>query len=761
MHKHSNSRFLATLVVLGQVVAPLQALAATYRFDRLVKELRVTAPVTDPAEPPTSPIDPPIAVSPDGAFLLSSNELVFGRQQTGTVSEARSLLLTNTGGVPLTLQSITRQGAAPYQVSHNCPQALAAGASCEISATFSPSLLQSYPDSVRVVTNSGAVNFSLTGEGSNVTVPPPLKAGVVSLTPAESGTYNFSSPSQSYGTVEYGATATKKYFIRTNAENPGLTFGVRTDNPDFKVIAGFKADLGVNAGMSGLRIDTASCGATVSGGVLTNCKANALYRNGYNYGYFEVRYTPSTASTGPVSGNLIIDHNAGNLPSPYVIPLSAIVSLTGVADVTTTSLTLDGAPVGVQKEKSFSVLNTGQGALAINSIQLEGAQAADFVLVTSCQAALAGFSQCDVTVKGTPSAVGLRQAKVQVVTSGGSKAVTVNMTGQQAIATLAPTEGSSTSFGTSALGVSKTRTFVLANTGDTAITGLSTSFNGAAGFTLDASSTCSGTLQAGAQCLYVVKYTPPTTGEVQASFTVTGAAKDLPATLTFTAGLPYEVVFLGANNVRTWSDGTTATSCYTYLNSGNANYRYEGDVGSGFYRIKPNSATAATDVYCDMVNDGGGWTLVLGGPSVSLAGYSTVNAFGNTLQGVTATSVFKLSDAFINAVPRSNASAARYRLAIDWKGTKSTRFVGTKTYAHTACGTNAIVTSWGDPALTTGKRSPGVGYTSQCGLSDYAWSGTYNSGYFVTNEGNALTGGAGGSGKWGGEADVSVYVFVR
>jgi hypothetical protein len=60
---------------------------------------------------------------------------------------------------------------------------------------------------------------------------------------------------------------------------------------------------------------------------------------------------------------------------------------------------------------------------------------------------------------------------------------------------------------------------------------------------------------------------------------------------------------------RRWSDGTYARSCVDYRLSITGARSYAGKIGDGLYTIKPD-AGAPFDAQCDMLTDGGGWTLV-------------------------------------------------------------------------------------------------------------------------------------------------------
>src|ERR671930_97905 len=107
---------------------------------------------------------PPPATAPAVTFTPTS--LTFAAQAIGTTSAPQSITIANTGNAPLFINSAATRGANPLdftQVSDGCSGlTLAAGASCSVSITFSPT-----------ASGTRSATFTLTDNaaGSPQTVP--------------------------------------------------------------------------------------------------------------------------------------------------------------------------------------------------------------------------------------------------------------------------------------------------------------------------------------------------------------------------------------------------------------------------------------------------------------------------------------------------------------------------------------------------------------------------------------------------------------
>jgi hypothetical protein len=110
----------------------------------------------------------PVAAAP--VATLSTTSVNFGNQKVGTTSAAKTVTLTNTGGGTLTIGSLAMGGTNPgdFARSGTCAvgTALAAGQSCTVVHTFTPSAANSRSATVTAATSVGNAAVGLSGRGA-------------------------------------------------------------------------------------------------------------------------------------------------------------------------------------------------------------------------------------------------------------------------------------------------------------------------------------------------------------------------------------------------------------------------------------------------------------------------------------------------------------------------------------------------------------------------------------------------------------------
>ena len=112
---------------------------------------------------------------PAPVVSLSVTSLTFSSQPLGTTSAAQAVTLTNTGTAALTISSIVATGN--FAQLNTCGSSLAAGASCTISVTFTPTVAGSRTGSLTITDNAASspqvVNLGGSGSDFTVSVAPP------------------------------------------------------------------------------------------------------------------------------------------------------------------------------------------------------------------------------------------------------------------------------------------------------------------------------------------------------------------------------------------------------------------------------------------------------------------------------------------------------------------------------------------------------------------------------------------------------------
>jgi hypothetical protein len=126
------------------------------------------------------------SVGPSPIVSLSSTNVPFGDQSTGTTGPAQTVTMTNVGAASLGITSIgvTGVNSADFAQINTCGSSLAPGASCSISITFTPTTTGPRSAAVTITDNAplSPQAINLTGNGVGFSVSPRLTVLTYSMT---------------------------------------------------------------------------------------------------------------------------------------------------------------------------------------------------------------------------------------------------------------------------------------------------------------------------------------------------------------------------------------------------------------------------------------------------------------------------------------------------------------------------------------------------------------------------------------------------
>ncbi len=301
--------------------------------------------------------------------------LTFANQNLGTTSASQPITLSNTGTAALTITGIGT--GANFGQTSNCAGGIAAGGSCMINVTFSPTAMGPLTGMLTITDNRNGV----TGSTQTVSLSGTGTGPIVSM----------SGPGLGFVSQVLNTTSTAQTETLTNTGTANLTISTVTVG-------------GANAS------DFAKISDTCTGATVTPNSACTV----------SVTFTPM--AMGSRSASLSIADNAGGSPQT--------VSLTGTgvpsAQISPSSVTFAGQAVGVAgTAQTVTLTNIGTAAINISGVNISG----DFSLTNNCSTSLGVGSSCSIQVVFTPTAMGTRYGTLSIGTSATTAPQTVSLMG--------------------------------------------------------------------------------------------------------------------------------------------------------------------------------------------------------------------------------------------------------------------------------------------------------------------------------------------
>jgi hypothetical protein len=235
---------------------------------------------------------------------LSPLSLQFGATAIGTASAQQTLTLTNSGNAQLDIESISASG--DFSQSNNCGASLAAGASCQIEVTFSPS-------------TTGIRFGMLTATDSAASSPQSITLSGAGMIP--SAAVLVSAPSQlAFSSQLLGSSSSSQMITLTNHGGTIASISAVSITGDFSQTSNCHT-LAANGGTCSIAVTfTPSASGTRSGTlIITNTAGNpqtvSLTGTGVDFALATSTNTDTIQSGGSASYSLTVTPVGGSFPS--------------------------------------------------------------------------------------------------------------------------------------------------------------------------------------------------------------------------------------------------------------------------------------------------------------------------------------------------------------------------------------------------------------------------------------------------------------
>ncbi len=315
----------------------------------------------------------PLNTAPLVSYTASASSLTFPSTQVGNAAQPQTIILANTGTVPIHI--IALQTTPDFTTQSNCGTILPS-ASCLLIINFTPQPTNSTaPIDTRIsaleITSdaSTALDFiSLLGTAT----PSPLTVSRIAL---------------NFGNVQLGATTTLPLQI-TNTSTTPATFNSITPTGDYTA--------------------TGDCPTSNSLAPNTTCTE-------------QITFTPT--QTGTRTGTISIATSLTTLP--INIPLTG-TGIQSHLQITPSTLSFGSIAIGASANQTLTLTNTGTAGVTTLAFNLTG----DYATTVPCTfTTLAPNTSCTVTITFSPTALGTRNGNLAITSSDPNSPAIVPLTG--------------------------------------------------------------------------------------------------------------------------------------------------------------------------------------------------------------------------------------------------------------------------------------------------------------------------------------------
>jgi trimeric autotransporter adhesin len=424
--------------------------------------------------------------TPTPVFALSSTAMDWAAA-VGASSTA-SVVVSNTGAAPMTLNTLVLGGAAAPEFS------------LDASNVCTPALVLAPTSSCTLVLRLTPVGTGLREANLSISHTAPDSPATITLrgtaTAAAQARIETSALSLPFGEAQVGSSGVRELTVR-NAGDAAMTF----------------ASFGVTGVAAADYARAGTCAVTTPLAVGATCTVSITFR-------------PST--TGARDAALVLNTNASNGSVTVVLSGAGVALPVPQVSLSPTSVDFGSQTVGgVYGARSVRISNSGTANLTVTSISVTGSEFA--AQPSGCDAPLPPGGSCEVMVRFNASAADLDFAQsLRVESSAGGSPHTVALRGRGVAAAVASLAWSAATqpvpYGEVSVGsLSIAQTFTLTNQGPggATVSLINTTGADANQFTI-AGGTCraGGTILQGESCTLEVRFAPALAGNRSAALQV-------------------------------------------------------------------------------------------------------------------------------------------------------------------------------------------------------------------------------------------------